>query len=49
MKSLNKVKKTTSEQIKRSDSGLSGKGIVTVIDVSTMLRSILRLFTNYYF
>lgn len=34
MESLNKVKKTTIEQIKRSDSGLSGKGIVTEIDVS---------------
>lgn len=34
IKSLNKVKKTTSEHIKRSDTGLSGKGIVTEIDVS---------------
>lgn len=34
MESLTKVKKTTGGHIKRSDSGLSGKGIITEIDVS---------------
>lgn len=34
MKSLTKVKKSTGGQIKRSDTGLSGKGLVTEIDVS---------------
>lgn len=34
LESFTKVKKATSGHIKRSDTGLSGKGIVTEIDVS---------------
>lgn len=34
LESLNKAKKSTSGHIKRSDSGLSGKGIITEINVS---------------
>lgn len=34
LESLNKAKKNSSGHIKRSDSGLSGKGIITEIDVS---------------
>lgn len=37
MKSLAKVKKTASEQIKQSDTGLATKGIITEIDVSKLL------------
>lgn len=37
MKSLAKVKKTASEQIKQSDTCLATKGIITEIDVSTLL------------
>lgn len=34
IESLKKVKKTTGGHIKRSDTALSGKGIITEIDVS---------------
>lgn len=36
IESLIKAKKTTGEHIKRSDTGLSGKGIITEIDVSIL-------------
>jgi len=46
IESLNKAKKSADGQIKRLDSGLSGKGIITEIDVSMWVKSI---FLHFFF